>query len=146
MMLNNYQLIIFDWEGTLFDPASQSLYPNTEYVLKHLKQLGKTIAICSNACKSSIQQKLSGLNIMYLLDFFSCATTAMQKPNPGMVACLLQDAALQAKHAVLIGDSMTDQALATKSGIDFIGIHHHSSCPCHQKSPHIHQIIQLIDT
>lgn len=145
MMLTNYQLIIFDWEGTLFDPSSKSLYPHTIYVLRHLKELGKTMAICSNACKSSIQQKLCGYNIMYLFDFFSYATTTAQKPNPSMVTNLLKDAGLQAKNAVLIGDSMIDQVLAEKAGIDFIGIRRFSSHPYHQKTPHIHQIIKLID-
>lgn len=144
-MLKTYPLIIFDWEGTLFNSHSQSLYADTKHVLEQLHSQRKTLAICSNAPLKSIQKKLQSYEMNHLFSYFSCATASAQKPSACMITDILDSSGFESKDAVLIGDTPTDLSLANNSGIDFISLHDPTIGQQHKKNRRIHQISQLIE-
>ncbi|HHS92414.1 MAG TPA: HAD family hydrolase [Campylobacterales bacterium] len=99
------------------------LYEGILELLNELKELGYTLAIATNAYRSSTLESLKHLNI---LDYFSSIAcyddVGRGKPAPDMLKKNLEELKLTAKEAIFIGDSERDLLAANALNIDYIMI------------------------
>jgi phosphoglycolate phosphatase len=104
------------------DPvALTGLYPGVVEVLQRLRERGITLAVCTNKLIRLSETILARLGIA---EYFSVVlggdSRPFRKPDPRILAELLQEFSVQPADAVLVGDSEIDAATAQAAGVPFI--------------------------
>lgn len=95
-------------------PAVHSqLYPGTIEALEALVDEGFTLCVCTNKLEAIALEVLDGLNIRRLFhSVVGGAPGRPQKPDPAPLIEAVKDAGGDPAHAIMIGDSGADAALA----------------------------------
>ncbi len=104
------------------DTTPTPLFDNALTLLKALTQENKLLAVATGKARQDLQRVL---NMTETEDYFHasrCADEANSKPDPLMVLSLLEELKILPEHAVMIGDSSHDMAMAQAAGIDRIGV------------------------
>lgn len=119
-LFKNYQLIIFDWEGTLahFGHPIDQLYPETKTVLATLASQNKTLAIATGKGKESL---LNSLKAHELMEYFTVIATASEfpaKPEPSMLNHAINYTGSKLSQVLMVGDSTVDVLAAAAAGVD----------------------------
>ncbi|OGV25687.1 MAG: hypothetical protein A3F18_01270 [Legionellales bacterium RIFCSPHIGHO2_12_FULL_37_14] len=117
-----YKLVIFDWEGTLGDTFGKNMIPGALAFIERLKDSGVVLAIATNKYDFSLQNDLEHFAIASFFTVTRAANQAQPKPNPQMLEEILAFTNLQAKDALMIGDSDSDMIMAKSINIDAIGL------------------------
>jgi phosphoglycolate phosphatase len=98
-------------------------FPGLRAVLARLAQDGCDLAVCTNKLEW-LARKL--LNELELAQPFAAIcggdTFGVQKPNPLFLTCTIRQAGAQADRAVMVGDSISDIAMAKTAGIPVIAV------------------------
>lgn len=182
----SYQLVVFDWEGTLADTLGEyfqviaeeacklhlpaldinvarslvalglnkaliKLYPNIspkDYeallygvqrtlagrtqkptlmqgaytLLQALYAKNVCLAVASNKGQSALKRAIECAGIDHLLTITRSASECMPKPSPEMLEAILAHTAVDASHALMVGDSLNDIEMAVSIGVDAIGL------------------------
>ena len=98
------------------------LFPSVIDTLRHLKGSGHLVAVATGKNRRGLQRVLGQLD---MLDFFHatrCADETQSKPHPQMLHELLTELATPMHHAVMIGDTEYDMAMAQQAGMARIGV------------------------
>ena len=186
-LMDNYSLIIFDWDGTLVDsvpnivtalrraardralaelddaryrsiiglslgPALQTLYPELDekgvkglrqaYKDHHLqlekeasrpfsgvvdgleliKRSGVNLAVATGKRRAGLQRSMMANGYKCFFDASRTADDAQSKPHPDMLEQLLEEFAVPARQALMVGDSCFDMEMAANAGIDRVAV------------------------
>lgn len=128
-MAKHYELIIFDWNGTLStgalvvaDGAVAPLCPGVREVLDKLKSDGLHLAIATMASRQGLFEQLQAHHIKDYFEAFSCGDDDYNKPEPGVLESILDQTGVNVEHALMVGDSAVDMECARCAGIDGIQI------------------------
>ena len=126
---NKFDLLIFDWEGTLANvdfstKTSQGaeLFSGVELGIKDLKRQGYILSIATGKGLKSLNQDLISTN---LKDYFLITKTVdecFSKPHPQMILEILNFTMVDPKKALMIGDSSYDLEMAKNAGISSLAI------------------------
>ena len=129
MKNNKFDLLIFDWEGTLANTAlGQKGIPHTELFagvelgIKELKRQGYILCIATGKGRKSLNQDLIDTN---LKDYFLITKTVdecFSKPHPQMIVDILNFTMTNSKRALMIGDSSYDLEMANNAGISSLAV------------------------
>ena len=121
---NKFDLLIFDWEGTLANVhlslkmnQGAKLFDGVELGIKNLKRQGYLLSIATGKGIKSLNQDLIDTN---LKDDFLISKTVddcFSKPHPQMILEILNYTMVDAKKALMIGDSSCDLEMAKNAGI-----------------------------
>ncbi len=98
------------------------LIPGARTFLDQLQQAGIALAIASNKGQQSLQR---ALHASQLDDFFSvirCAGQVPAKPCPQMLEEIMEEAQVDARATLMIGDTEMDVEMAKAAGVDAIGV------------------------
>lgn len=117
-----YQLLILDWEGTLGDSFGQAMMPGARDFLEHAFAAGLMLAVATNKHDYSLQRDIQFFGLASFFRVTRSANQTQPKPDPCMLEEILAETQVDAKNAVMIGDSDNDMAMATAIKIDAIGI------------------------
>jgi len=129
--MNNkkFDLLIFDWEGTLANTAlGQKGIPHTELFagvelgIKELKRQGYLLCIATGKGRKSLNQDLIYTN---LKDYFLITKTVdecFSKPHPQMVVDILNFTMTDSKRALMIGDSSCDLEMANNADVPSLAV------------------------
>ena len=126
---NKFDLLIFDWEGTLANadlsskiPHHAGLFAGVELGIKDLKRQGYILCIATGKGRRGLNQDLIDTN---LKDYFLITKTADEcfpKPHPQMLTDILNFTMIDAKKALMIGDSSCDLEMANNAGISSLAV------------------------
>ena len=126
---NKFDLLIFDWEGTLANAdlsqkKSQDgeLFAGVELGIKNLKRQGYLLCIASGKGKKSLNQALVDNN---LKDYFLISKTmddCFSKPHPQMILEILNFTMIDSKKTLMIGDSSYDLEMADNAGVSSLAV------------------------
>lgn len=96
-------------------------------IVKHFKSLGKTISVCSNRARGSMEIILKANGLMeYLDNVVSCKDVGHEKPDPYCLNQLIDKyPGIKKEEVIYFGDSKTDAEFATNAGIDYLVIDHY---------------------
>ena len=130
---NNYmkkiELIIFDWNGTLSQMqfaqeggVVSELYPEVPHILHSLDQQGYLLAIATNMSRAGIERELAHHHLAAYFVYVATLDQAPAKPNPQMLFDILDFTGVDAEHALMVGDTSADEAMAAAAGTDFIRV------------------------
>ena len=98
------------------------LFPGVVPTLEQLKEEGHLLAVATGKNRRGLQRVLGQLD---MLDFFHatrCADETQSKPHPQMLHELLAELATPVHHAVMVGDTEYDMAMAQDAGMARIGV------------------------
>jgi len=97
------------------------LYSGIKTLLETLKARGDTLAVATNAYRSSTMQSLTYLGIYELFDDIACYDDVLQgKPHPDMIYQLLDRLNFRVEEALFIGDGPRDEMAAKAAGVAYI--------------------------
>jgi phosphoglycolate phosphatase len=124
-----YDLIIFDWNGTLStaqvplahykEGASvPALFPGVKSVLKNLHDQGYIMAVASAASKRKLQFETSHHEIDRYFSLLQGSDGPYSKPDPQMLLDIADKLGVDAGQALMIGDTQTDMEMALSAKID----------------------------
>ena len=129
--MNNkkFDLLIFDWEGTLAntdlaqkDISHIELFAGVELGIKELKRQGYLLCIATGKGRKSLNQDLIDTN---LKDYFLITKTVdecFSKPHPQMIMDILTFTLADPKRVLMIGDSSYDLEMAKNAGIPSLAV------------------------
>jgi phosphoglycolate phosphatase len=123
------------------------LYAGVSELLKVLKEEGFSLAVATNAYRSSTIQSLTHLGIYDLFDAIACFDdVAHGKPFPDMLYKILEELKISAKETLFIGDGSRDQMAAKRDSIDYLMVNWGFSD--HQEAIHSVEALKnkLLDT
>lgn len=130
------ELIIFDWNGTLSQMqfaqeggVVSELYADVPHILRHLDQQGYLLAIATNMSRAGIQQELAHHQLAEYFVYVATLDQAPAKPNPQMLFDILDFTGVDAEHALMIGDTSADEAMAAAAGTDFLRVENGVTSP-----------------
>jgi phosphoglycolate phosphatase len=111
------------------------LYKGIKELLIALKEQGKSLAVATNAYRSSTIESLTHLEIYDLFDGIACYDDVLQgKPHPDMLYKLLDELDFKEDEAIFIGDGPRDVMAAKEAKIDYImvdwGFTDHTNAVC----------------
>jgi phosphoglycolate phosphatase len=122
--MKNYQLLIFDWYGTLMDTQANEEYffDSALETLQCLKQQNYILAVATSKYRKELYRILDKFNISALFSTLRCGDDGNPKPDPKMLHSLLDELTIEPHNAVMIGDSEYDMQLANNAGVDAIAV------------------------
>ena len=103
---------------------SQEVYliPGVETILKQIKKLGMDLAIATNKGHQSLHRAMQHSHIETYFTTTRSAGQTPSKPCPQMLQEIMDFCAVDSKHTVMIGDSVSDIEMAKELGVDAIGV------------------------
>ncbi len=97
-------------------------FPTVRETLQQLKDEGCVLAVATGKSRRGLRRVLDQLQ---MLDFFHatrCADETQSKPHPQMLNELLDELAIPAERAVMIGDTEYDMAMAQAANMPRIAV------------------------
>ncbi len=129
------------------------LYPETAVVLQALQKSGYRMAVCTNKMEKHSVMLLQQLGIA---PFFKAIcgrdSFAFYKPDPRHLIETIRQAGGDPRHAIMIGDSITDLDTARNAGLPSIGVTFgYTTTPMAELKPdrlitHYRELIQAIES
>jgi len=98
-----------------------SLYDGIHELLAELRNVGKKIAIATNAYRKSALESLEHLEIIDYFDSVVCFDDVSHgKPSAEMLLKIMTRAQCKPHESVFVGDGQRDKIAATRANIDYI--------------------------
>jgi len=120
-----YDLIIFDWNGTLstarFSGSPNpihSIFHGVPEMLEHLQAEGYQLAIATAASRQSMETQLEHFNIERYFGGLSCDDDGFSKPDRRVIDTLLEQMQVPAERALMVGDTPMDIECARHAQVD----------------------------
>jgi len=104
------------------DNTPTPLFENALILLNALKIKDKLLAVATGKGRQGLQRVFSSTETEHFFHASRCAGEALSKPDPQMILSLLEELDILPEHAVMIGDTSHDMAMAQSAGVDRIGI------------------------
>lgn len=101
---------------------SSSLFNSVDTMLSQLKDKGVMLAIATGKGRSGLDNALAEVGLEQFFHATRCADETQSKPNPAMLIEILDEFGLEAKDAIMIGDSSYDIQMAQQIKMDNIGV------------------------
>jgi phosphoglycolate phosphatase len=98
------------------------LFDGALTLLKALTQKKILLAVATGKARQGLQRAFEMTGTEHYFHASRCADEANSKPDPQMILSLLEELNVLPEHAVMIGDTSHDMAMAQAAGIDRIGI------------------------
>ncbi len=132
MLLDQYELFIFDCDDTLMDTSQivinddldGLLFVGVTEMLELLSTNNKLLAVATGRSRVTLDAILIATN---LEDYFVTTKTVCEcfsKPHPQMIDEILDFCGISKAKTVMIGDAKQDILMAHNAGIDAIAISH----------------------
>ena len=145
-MSQNIELVIFDWDGTLFDSVGQIVaslqyaaqqfeQPLTddaaksiiglglpEVMLADLKQQGLKLAVATGKSRKGLDRVLTQTHSHEIFDITRAASETKSKPDPLMLQEILAELDVAVECAIMVGDTSYDLEMARNLNMPRIGV------------------------
>ena len=96
-------------------------YPGVRETLSELRRRGYRTAVCTNKLQQATMVVLEGLDLAGLFDGVAGGDRyPVRKPDPGHLLGLISELGGSAGHAVMIGDSENDAAVAHAASVPLV--------------------------
>lgn len=99
-----------------------SLFPKVREVIQGLYGQGYYLAVATGKSRKGLDRALHQSQLQPFIHNSRCADETFSKPHPMMLEELLDDFALEAKDAVMIGDSEHDLNMAENAGMEAVAV------------------------
>ncbi len=98
------------------------LFVGAEETLSRLRRAGFLLAVATGKSRRGLERDMDRVGTRELFAATRTVDEAPSKPHPGMVLDLLDDLGIEAKEALVIGDTSYDLRMATSAGTQSLGV------------------------
>ena len=98
------------------------LFAGVPEMLASLKARGHTLAVATGKSRRGLDRAFDTLGLREFFVASRCADEGFAKPHPGMLHALFDETGLEARDAVMIGDTTHDLQLAGNASTAAIGV------------------------
>jgi phosphoglycolate phosphatase len=102
--------------------AETPFYPGARDALERLDSAGYLLSIATGKARRGLDHMLDSHGMRRLFVGTQTADDAPSKPHPGMVLNCLRATGVECQHAVVVGDTEYDMAMARAAGARAIGV------------------------
>jgi phosphoglycolate phosphatase len=155
MVRHTFDLLVFDWDGTLkplFSPEFEStsfvghpfqtkdsfsvqhshsqapyLFPGALAMLHDLKRHHYGLAVATGKSRRGLNQVLQHPMLLKVFDTSRTADETHAKPHPMMLEEIMAELAIPPERTLMIGDSTVDLEMAHHAGCASIGVRYDSA-------------------
>ena len=129
------------------DPTPTELFPGVKQSLESLHAKGYRLAVATGKSRRGLDRVFADTGLGWLFETSRCADETTSKPDPHMLREILQETAVQASDAVMIGDTEYDLGMGVNAGMDVIGVsygvHHQDRLKVFDPVMIAHRFIEL---
>ncbi|TYK66783.1 HAD-IA family hydrolase [Colwellia echini] len=104
------------------DSTPAPLFDNALSLLTKLNENNRLVAVATGKSRPGLERVFKATQTAHFFHASRTADEANSKPDPDMLISLLAELNINPKHAVMIGDTSYDMAMAQAAGVDSIGI------------------------
>ena len=102
--------------------TSSVLFDGSETLLEQLEQQGYSLAVATGKGREGLNQVLELTGLGPRFHTTRCASETFSKPHPLMLEEILDQLGMQAKDALMIGDTEYDMEMARNANMDRLGV------------------------
>ena len=102
--------------------AVAPFYPGAREALERLDGAGYLLSIATGKARRGLDHMLDSHGLRRLFTGTQTADDAPSKPHPGMVLNCLAATGVERQHAVVVGDTEFDMAMARAAGVRAVGV------------------------
>ena len=102
--------------------GSTDFFPGVISTLQHLRKAGYLMAVATGKSRAGLDRELAESGLEYLFNASRCADEARSKPDPLMIAQLLEQLQVKPDDAVMVGDTEFDMQMAVNAGVPSIAV------------------------
>ena len=102
--------------------AQAPFYPGARAALERLDGAGYLLSIATGKARRGLDHMLDSHGLRRLFTGTQTADDAPSKPHPGMVLNCLAATGVEGRHAVVVGDTEYDMAMARAAGARAVGV------------------------
>ena len=132
-----FDLIAFDWDGTLFDSTAIitrciqeavrdlgdiSLFEGVLAMLAELKSQHHWLAVATGKSRQGLDAALQAVELQGVFDASRTADETAGKPHPRMLFELMQEFGTPPSKVLMIGDTTHDLQMAVNAGCAGVGV------------------------
>ena len=119
-----FDLIAFDWEGTLSDPQllTRRLFEGVLPMLQDLRSKHYLIAVATGKSRVGLNEALEELQLNEVFHATRTADETSGKPDPQMLQELMRELDVAPERTLMVGDSVYDLEMAVHAGCAGVGV------------------------
>lgn len=104
------------------EATPSALYPGAESLLTGLREAGMKLAVATGKSRKGLQRVWGNTGLDRYFHASRCADESHSKPHPAMVLELLEEMAVPAQRAIVVGDTTFDLDMARAAGVDRVAV------------------------
>ena len=116
------EAFILQYRQQFFAQKQSSPFPGVEQLLQSLKQAGYSLAVATGKGRHGLDLALQNLGFGPYFEATRCADETQSKPHPQMLSELLDELALGAERALMVGDTSYDLDMAGNIQMDAVAV------------------------
>ncbi|MHA1109296.1 MAG: HAD-IA family hydrolase [Alphaproteobacteria bacterium] len=121
-LVDQYKAAYLDLRQSMGGEAAAPLYPGARAAVERLHGAGHVLGIATGKARRGLNHFLESHGLADLFSATQTADDAPSKPHPRMVLRCLADTGVDARDAVIVGDTEFDMAMGRAAGINCIGV------------------------
>jgi len=104
------------------EDARQSMFAGARETLQQLQSQNYVLAVATGKSRHGLNHALSDTGLHGMFVESRCADETRSKPDPLMLEEILESLNMKAQHAIMIGDTEYDLAMARAAGVHPLGV------------------------
>ncbi|MCW8092007.1 HAD-IA family hydrolase [Alteromonas sp. ASW11-130] len=129
------------------DTTPCPLFNGTEAMLTQLKASDIMLGVATGKARRGLERAWKNTGTGHFFTVSRCADEADSKPSPDMLMQILEETAIGADRALMVGDTTYDMAMAQAIGMDRVGVSYGVHAPvnlqAHNPLKIVHNIAEL---
>ncbi len=105
-----------------FSHEGSTLFNGARAVLDTLREQDFLLGIATGKARSGLMRVLEQTGLSGYFDATRCADETLSKPHPQMLLELMQEAGVEARHTLMVGDTEYDMEMATRAGAGKVAV------------------------
>jgi len=102
--------------------GSTDFFPGVISTLQYLHKAGYLMAVATGKSRAGLDRELAESGLECLFNASRCADETRSKPDPLMIAQLLEQLQVKPEDAVMVGDTEFDMQMAVNAGVPRIAV------------------------
>ncbi len=98
------------------------LYAGVAEMLADLHGRGKRLAVATGKARRGLERALDSTGLRPWFETTRCADEGFAKPHPDMLQVILECTGVEARDAIMVGDTIHDLDLAANAGVDAVAV------------------------
>ena len=125
----NFDLIVFDWDGTLWCGHQRRLFDGVASLLARLQARGHRLAVATAMRRDDLDRALVHLGLDGVFDGSRTTDQTQDKPHPCMLLELMNELAAPPARTLMVGDTPRDLQMAQNAGCASLGVSYSGTLP-----------------